>query len=101
MKREIFNKYVDYIADISACDKQELFVKSKKRWRVDARHLLYYLCYTRPMRVSDIQDYMQSWGYDISHSSIIHGIKQVCQKVEDDKDYESIVKDIKLILNHV
>jgi len=94
MKREIFNKYVQHTAQLYDCDTDELFIKSKKRWRVDARHLLYYLCYVRPMRVSDIQDYMQSYGYEISHSSIIHGIKQVDQKIADDIDYVNIINKI-------
>ncbi len=94
MKKEIFNKYAQHTAQLYDCQTEELFVKSKKRWRVDARHLLYYLCYVRPMRVADIQDYMESWGYHISHSSIIHGIKQVGQKIEHDKDYVGIINKI-------
>ena len=44
------------------------------RERVDARHLLYYLCSKRPMRITYIQKYMKANGYNINHSSIIHGI---------------------------
>jgi hypothetical protein len=38
MKKQIFNQYAQKIADLFGVDKQELFVKSKKRDLVDARH---------------------------------------------------------------
>jgi hypothetical protein len=37
---------------------------------------------------------MNEAGYIIQHSSIIHGINSVEQKMLDDKDYVSIVKEV-------
>jgi chromosomal replication initiation ATPase DnaA len=37
---------------------------------------------------------MNDAGYKIKHSSIIHGISSVEQKIAEDKDYVSIVKDV-------
>ena len=59
MKKQIFNQYAQKIADLFGIDKQELFVKSKKRDLVDARHLLYYLCFHRPMQLVSIQNFME------------------------------------------
>ena len=39
------------------------------------------------MRITYIQNFMESRGYNINHSSIIHGINQVEEKMEEDKDY--------------
>ena len=44
------------------------------------------------MRISWIQGFMSARGYDIAHSSIIHGVKITDERVELDKDYASIVK---------
>jgi len=72
-----------------------LFVKSKRRDIVDARHLLYFLCSERPMRIRYIQQYMEENGYKVGHSTIIHGIKQIREKSEYDTDYQKIINDIK------
>lgn len=94
MKQDVFNQYVERVADIFQVTKEDIFSKSKKRELVDARHLVYYLCAKRPMQVTYIQKYMKEAGYDIQHSSIIHGITAVEQKIADDKDYVSIVKEV-------
>ena len=94
MKHDVFNQYVERVADLFNIKKEDIFSKSKKREFVDARHLVYYLCSKRPMQVTYIQKYMNEAGYDIKHSSIIHGIAAVEQKIADDKDYVSIVKDV-------
>ena len=94
MKQDIFNQYVDRVVGLFRISKEELFSKSKKREIVDARHLLYYLCHKRPMTITYIQKYMNESGYEIQHSSIIHGINSVSERVRDDADYMQIVKEI-------
>jgi chromosomal replication initiation ATPase DnaA len=94
MKQDVFNQYVERVADLFSVSRDDIFSKSKKRELVDARHLVYYLCAKRPMSISYIQRYMNEAGYVIQHSSIIHGINSVEQKMSGDKDYVSIVKDV-------
>jgi chromosomal replication initiation ATPase DnaA len=94
MKVQIFNKYVQEVNNLFGIENEELFEKSKKRRVVDARHLLYYLCYTRPMRLRYIQDYMAENGYSVGHSSILHGIDQVNKKIEEDRDYKKVIERI-------
>jgi hypothetical protein len=38
--------------------------------------------------------YMKESGYDIAHSSIIHGIRQVKLLVDSDKDYHRMISEI-------
>ena len=87
MKRIQFNIYVPRVCDTFGVDRDDLFNKTKKRNIVEARHMLYYLCETRPMRVANIQDYMGENGYGTGHSPIIHGIKMAKKKIEEDKDW--------------
>lgn len=94
MKSDVFEQYVSGIVRLFRISKEDLFSKSKKRELVDARHLLYYLCSQRPMRISYIQKYMEEHGYMIKHSSIIHGISSVEEKIKLDRDYLSVVKKI-------
>lgn len=94
MKQDVFNQYVERVADLFGITKEDIFSKSKKREFVDARHLVYYLCAKRPMQIMYIQKFMNESGYDIKHSSIIHGISAVEQRISQDKDYVSIVKDM-------
>ena len=94
MKKGIFEEYVNKVINLFAITKEELFAKSKRRDLVDARHLLYYLCYHRPMQIRYIQNYMAENGYTVGHSSIIHGINQVSDKTTEDKDYENVCQSL-------
>ena len=86
MKLNIFNDYVTEVANLYNIEEEKIFEKSKERGIVDARHLLYYLCYYRPMKLKYIQDYMGQRGYEIGHSSIIHGIQSVHKAMAQDDD---------------
>jgi len=94
MKKGIFNEYVDRVLRTFGIEKEELFTKSKRRDLVDARHLLYYLCYHRPMQIRYIQEYMRENGYEVGHSTIIHGIEQVSDKISEDMDYDTICREL-------
>tara|TARA_R100000664_G_C2757154_1_gene145246 strand:+ start:3190 stop:3489 length:300 start_codon:yes stop_codon:yes gene_type:complete len=94
MKKDIFNKYVDEVAEAFDLQSSDMFTKTKERTKVDARHLLYYLCKKRPMRITYIQQFMNGRGYKINHSSIIHGINQVEEKINEDKDYLTLISKI-------
>lgn len=94
MKEEVFNEYVKRITSLFKIDKEAMFSKSKKREVVDARHLLYYICSKRPMRLTYIQKFMENNGYVIQHSSVIHGIKSVESRIKEDRDYVSVVRTL-------
>jgi chromosomal replication initiator protein len=94
MKQEVFNQYVDRVVDLFGITKEAFFSKTKKREVVDARQLIYYLCAKRPMQIIYIERYMNEGGYDIKHSSIIHGISAVEKRIAEDKDYVSVVKEV-------
>ena len=94
MKLNIFNDYVTEVANLYNIEEEKIFDKSKERGIVDARHLLYYLCYYRPMKLKYIQDYMGQRGYEIGHSSIIHGIQSVHKAMAQDDDYQKFINDI-------
>ncbi len=94
MKKEIFNQYVKEVAQAFEVRASDIFTKTKERTKVDARHLLYYLCKKRPMRITYIQKYMEDSGYKINHSSIIHGISQIEEKISEDKDYTDLINRI-------
>jgi len=94
MKEKAFNDYVEKVTDLFKISQEDLCAKSKRRDIVDARHLLYYLCFNRPMQIRYIQEYMERSGYKVGHSTIIHGIDQVKDKVNDDVDYKEITQTI-------
>ena len=94
MKEDVFKQYVDRTCKLFNISKKQLFSKSRKRNLVDARHLIYYLCSIRPIQVLYIQKFMQDNGYDVYRTSISHGINIVSGKIEEDKDYKSIIQEI-------
>ena len=95
MKREIFNKYVEAVADKFGFTEEELFKTTKKRETVDARQIVYWLCADRNMSVGYIQNYLASKGFGVSHSTIIHGKRRANQLIAEDVDLSRIVNDIK------
>lgn len=94
MKEEIFNQYVEKVLQLFNIDRNLIFSKSKKREIVDARQMLYYLCYKRPMQLTYIQSFMNKNGYKIPHSTISHGILAMEKRVSEDRDYYNVVNDI-------
>jgi|TARA_R100001015_G_C4602566_1_gene157539 chromosomal replication initiation ATPase DnaA len=94
MKEPIFNQIAENVCSIYDISKEKLFTKTKERKVVDARHLLYYGCYDRQIRLTYIQEYLTKNGYKISHSSILHGIDVVSKKMEEDVDYQVIREKI-------
>lgn len=94
MKQDVFNRYADKIAALFHISREDLFKKSKKTDLVDARHLLYYMCYNRQIKITSIEEYMALSGYTIKHSSIIHGIRAVEDKIKEDKDYVVAIKEL-------
>jgi chromosomal replication initiation ATPase DnaA len=71
-----------------------MFAQSKKRSVVDARQLLYFLCALRDMRYTTIQEYLKERDVDVSHTTIIHGVKQMQLRMNEDKDIASIINTI-------
>ena len=94
MKEPIFNEYATKVSEAYNITTDLLFDKSKRRDIVDARQLLYYVCVNRPMRIRYIQQYMSQNGYHVGHSSIIHGIAQVKDRIDEDADYQNFVDNI-------
>lgn len=94
MKKHIFDSYANAIAKQFHMTLDQMFLKSKRREIVDARQMLYYLCMERPIRISYIQRFMEENGHSIAHSTIIHGYKKAKEMIDNDKDYQQVVKDI-------
>ncbi len=94
MKKQIFKSYAKKISELYDVDLSSIFKKNKKRAVVDARQMLYYLCFKRNMKIVYIQSFMREEGYSVAHSSIIHGIDVVTNNVETDEDYRIFIKNI-------
>ncbi len=94
MKKNVFDYFVKEVCKQFLITEEDLMTKSKRRDIVDARHLLYYLCFHRPMQIRYIQEYMGGYGYEVGHSTIIHGIDVVSDKFEADEDYQKSITEI-------
>ena len=94
MKQKIFKSYAASVCDTLNIKQRDLFSKKKVRPMVDGRFILYYLCFHRPMRIRDIQEYMADEGYSISHSAIIKGVSITTDRIENDQDYKDLAKKI-------
>jgi len=94
MKKQVFNHYVDVISREFGVSKKLIFTKSKRRDIVDARHMLYYVCRKNDFEISYIVNYMVQGGYDITHSSIIHGIGIMSEKIDSNEQVKQLAESI-------
>ena len=94
MKKDIFNSYATAISKQFHLSLDEMFDKSRKQEKVDARQMLYYLCMERPIRVSYIKRFMSEAGLDVHITTIIHGHKKAKELIDNDKDYKNIIESI-------
>jgi len=95
MKKDIFEEYVDRVTLRFNVSRKQLFTKDKSRHIADARHVLYYLCKSRPMSMSYISKYMGENGYDIAASNILHGVRKVEENINTDPDYTTLIDELK------
>ena len=78
MKRKQFNIYVRKILKEVGISRELLFTKTKDREVVNARQVLYWACFVHgKFRAGEIVRIMKENGYDIGHSTIIHGINKI------------------------
>lgn len=95
MKKRIFDQYVSEVCKRYDIDPTELFSQTKKRDIIEARYMLYYLCYNRPMKNSEIVRYMFDNGFVVTPRNINYGIERMRDNVRDDEDYEYVINKIK------
>tara|TARA_R100000005_G_C4957525_1_gene175544 strand:+ start:467 stop:760 length:294 start_codon:yes stop_codon:yes gene_type:complete len=94
MKKQVFDKYAKAVAQQFHLSLEELFLKTKKIENVEARQLLYYLCMERPIRISYIQRFLEEHGFNVTHSTIIHGYKKAKSMIDSDKDFKNVIDTI-------
>jgi chromosomal replication initiation ATPase DnaA len=94
MKKKIFNQYLALVLKMFGITMDELLTKSKKRQIVDAKQLLIYMCYRRQMRLVTIKEYLGDVGYVIDNKNVLHSIRAVDKKIEEDRDLQTIIRDI-------
>ena len=95
MKQDIFNQYVTKVCDaFGISDEQMLFQTTRKQTIVDARHMLFYLCVTRPITMYNLVDYMAERGLPLQHSAIMNGVRKAENHKHKDKDYAQVLLNI-------
>tara|TARA_R110002012_G_scaffold185786_1_gene352368 strand:+ start:162 stop:461 length:300 start_codon:yes stop_codon:yes gene_type:complete len=94
MKKKIFDKYANAIASEFHLSIEEVFEKSKRSDITTARQMLYYLCFERPLRIASIRRFLAEYGYDLSHSNILHNYRKGKEKIDSDPDYKELIKKI-------
>ena len=93
MKKNKFNKYVDYICEELSIKKRMLFSKTKASKVSTARFLLYTMCIESSIKVVEIVDLMSRNGYNTGRGSVEYGLKKIDIYNDIDK-YEFIKKII-------
>ena len=94
MKKDIFNQYVAKVAEVYDVEEDVIFRETKKQSVVDARHMLLYLCYTRPMPIYSLREYLAERGCPLQQSAIMNGVRKAENHKLEDKDYAQVLSNI-------
>ena len=94
MKKQIFDDYATAVAKTFHLTLDEMFTSSRRGDIVDARQMLYYLCMERPIRISYIQRFLESYDFKVTHSTIIHGYNKAKDLISNDTDVNNLVQEI-------
>ncbi|MDA9247086.1 hypothetical protein N9P25_02040 [Flavobacteriaceae bacterium] len=94
MKKKIFDDYVMAVAKKFSLTIEEMFAPSRRQDLVDARQMLYYLCMERPIRISYIQRFLETYDFKVTHSTIIHGYNKAKESMKIDADVNDSINDI-------
>jgi len=98
MKEYIYIQYLKNICSHLGVDSSDLFVKSKEAGVVDARQLLYFLCYNNSnMTLTEISAYTNNQGFYEDQANISRSIESFSKKLEADKDLQVIIDKIKRV----
>ena len=94
MKKEIFDKYASLVADQFFIKLEDMYSKSRVHPHPEARQMLYYLAYERPIKISSIRRFMEENGLPVQHNTIMKGYKNAKKLVDSDEDYKDFIKKI-------
>ena len=94
MKKEIFDKYASLVADQFFIKLEDMFSKSRVHPRPEARQMLYYLAFERPIKIGSIRRFMEENGLPVQHNTVMKGYGKAKKSVEQDKDYREFIKKI-------
>jgi|TARA_R110001592_G_C12852753_1_gene721999 chromosomal replication initiation ATPase DnaA len=94
MKKEIFDKYASLVADQFFIKLEDMFSKSRVHPRPEARQMLYYLAFERPIKIGSIRRFMEENGLPVQHNTVMKGYEKAKKSVEQDKDYREFIKKI-------
>ena len=94
MKKEIFDKYASLVADQFFIKLEDMFSKSRVHPRPEARQMLYYLAFERPIKIGSIRRFMEESGLPVQHNTIMKGYKNAKKLVDSDEDYKDFIKKI-------
>lgn len=94
MKKEIFIQYLEAVLKLYGVSREDLLSGKKIPDAIEARQMLYYLCFQRQIRISQIQRFMTEQGYDPKSPPILNGIRRATEKVNTDPDHKTIADRI-------
>jgi chromosomal replication initiation ATPase DnaA len=94
MKRNIFESYIDKVCSMQGITREQLFSKHSGRRMANARQFLYWLCSMRGMDGLEIKEYSDQY-IDLSHTTILHGIRIMRTRSLDDDDLVKIERSIR------
>lgn len=90
----MFKQHTNVVLRKTNIQKKDLFSITKKQEVVDARHLLFYLCKDSGISISYIQKYLKEYGLDITHSTIIYGVKKISNMMKEDKFVNDFINSL-------
>ena len=95
------NQIVDRVIARFGITREEFFTKTQRRDITDARYVFYYIATHRKIRNVFVLRFMEKNGLKVLHGSVIHGVKEMRYRIEEDPDYMKIIGEMQknLVIN--
>lgn len=71
--------------------KKDMFLNTKLKTIVSARHHFYKLCSDEGIQLWEIQRYCERYGYPIDHASVLYGIRKMTEFEENQTGTTNLV----------
>jgi chromosomal replication initiation ATPase DnaA len=101
MNEHILQSYIDNITMHYGVSQEFIFSEGRKREKTEPRNLFFYLSRKKGIPMVTVQKFLLKKGYDLKQSNIYKTLKSLSKKIDNDKDYEPLIKKLEKITANV
>ena len=101
MNEHILQSYIDNITMHYGVSQEFIFSEGQKTEKTQPRQLFFYLCHKKGIPVVSVKKFMNKFGFDMHHATILQSIRKIEEKIQGDQDYKALIEKLMLVTVNV